>query len=116
MNRDLILGSFGSGLSLVGMALVGCDSTAVLVLICTTVAASYTALGGSYFNNLDLSPNFTGPLMGINYTCLNVLGVITPVVIGIMTKGNVSKINTNSYLIRTLLFVTINASPALKKR
>jgi len=52
--------------------------------------ASGAYSGGSLMNNLDLGSNFASTSLGISHTVTNAMGIITPVIVGALTRGRVS--------------------------
>ena len=43
-------------------------------------------------NHVDLSPNYSGTLLGITNTVAKAFGTLPPLIMGILTEGNVSAI------------------------
>ncbi|GLG99967.1 Sialin [Gryllus bimaculatus] len=67
-----------------------CESTRIPVigLFCLTMLASSCLYGGSYLNHVDLAPNFVGALSGFGHTIVNLSGILTPIVAGLLTPNN----------------------------
>lgn len=80
--------SLGPALTLVLVTLVGCDSTAILVLLALNglfLGAQYT---GNSINLLLLAPNFSGTMLGISNTFANGAGILAPYAVGLLTNNN----------------------------
>jgi MFS transporter, ACS family, solute carrier family 17 (sodium-dependent inorganic phosphate cotransporter), other len=69
---------------------IGCDKTAVIAVFTTFVGLMGTFYPGMKVNALDLSPNYAGTLMAIVNGIGSITGIITPYLVGVITK-NVSK-------------------------
>jgi hypothetical protein len=76
-------------MSLLTITLVGCNSTAIVILLVVTLATRGAFFGGSYINHVDLGHNYAGTLSGIIYTFANSAGIVSPLVTGFLTQGQV---------------------------
>ncbi|XP_049854324.1 sialin-like [Schistocerca gregaria] len=82
------IAGLGSAAALLGVTLVGCDETAVVVLMVVTTVASSALYGGSCLNHMDLARNFSGTIAGLLHTIITVTGILAPVTVGALTQGN----------------------------
>lgn len=92
--------ALGPALTLVLVALVGCDTPAILVLLALNglfLGAQYT---GNSINLLLLAPNFSGTMLGISNTFANGAGILAPYAVGFLTNDNqtVAAWNTVFYI------------------
>lgn len=65
---------------------IGCDQTAVIVTFTVFVGLMGTFYPGMKVNALDLSPNYAGTLMAIVNGIGSITGIITPYLVGVITK------------------------------
>jgi len=65
---------------------IGCDKTAVIVTFTIFVGLMGTFYPGMKVNALDLSPNHAGTLMAIVNGIGSITGIITPYLVGVITK------------------------------
>ncbi|XP_047122251.1 putative inorganic phosphate cotransporter [Schistocerca piceifrons] len=77
----------GSALCLLGVTLVDCDVTLIIVLFVLTMVCRCAVYGGSYMNHLYLFPHSYGGAAGLALTGANVSGIITPIVTGAFVSG-----------------------------
>lgn len=84
-------GSILASAFLVAITFVGCDSVSVIILFVLVTTSNSCVYGGSVMNNVDLARNFAGTIAGIGYTITTVVGIVTPMVVGVLTKNAVSK-------------------------
>ncbi|XP_033246484.1 putative inorganic phosphate cotransporter [Drosophila miranda] len=72
-------------ITIIGLGYVRADqSTLAVVQLCFTVGMSGATYLGFNMNHLDLSPNFTGILMGITSCVANIMSIIAPLVVGVI--------------------------------
>lgn len=64
------------------------ESAVALLVVCVTVNSGIIA--GFHINNLDISPNFAGTLMGITNTLANLVSIVAPLYVGYIVTDNVS--------------------------
>ncbi|XP_049765323.1 sialin-like [Schistocerca cancellata] len=77
----------GSALCLLGVTLVDCDVTLIIVLFVLTMVCRCAVYGGSYMNHLYLFPRSYGGAAGLALTGANVSGIITPIVTSAFVSG-----------------------------
>ncbi|XP_063233505.1 sialin-like [Bacillus rossius redtenbacheri] len=83
------INAIGPAVCLLAITFVGCQTTAIVLLL--VVANLFYATfygGGSVANALDLGINFTGTLYGMNLTVANSMGIVTALVAGALTNNN----------------------------
>ncbi|CAL4093071.1 unnamed protein product, partial [Meganyctiphanes norvegica] len=79
-----------SGLAFAAMALVGCNATFSITVLCLAVG-----LGGAMYCSfpcscIDLAPNFSGTIFGILNTVGAIVGILSPLITGAIIEGNPS--------------------------
>lgn len=75
----------------VALAVLGFLTTSTWAVVLLTIAVSFNAahLFGVVLNQIDLSPNFTGHLMGIMNTCGNLMSISAPLTVGLIVTDEV---------------------------
>ncbi|CAG2057736.1 unnamed protein product [Timema podura] len=81
------IASLGPAVALVLITVVGCNVTAIVILLGVTMGLRGAFFGGSYLNHMDLAINFSGTMSGILHTFINLSGILAPLVAGALTKG-----------------------------
>nr|CAD7570776.1 unnamed protein product [Timema californicum] len=81
------IASLGPAVALVLITVVGCNVTAIVILLGVTMGLRGAFFGGSYLNHMDLAINFSGTISGILHTFINLSGILAPLVAGALTKG-----------------------------
>lgn len=76
------LATFGSGLMVVGVPLIGCDSVMFLVLICVSMVFYGMQAGGEIPIPVDMSAKYSATLFGLANMCGMTTGFIGPFVVG----------------------------------
>ncbi|XP_046751246.1 putative inorganic phosphate cotransporter isoform X2 [Diprion similis] len=77
--------SIGPAIFLVAASYAGCDSVLVVVLFTVGMALMGTFYPGMKVNALDLSPNYSGTLMGLVNGIGALSGIVTPYLVGVLT-------------------------------
>lgn len=77
--------SIGPSCFLIAASYAGCDQVLVVTLFTIGMALMGTFYPGMKVNVLDLSPNYSGTLMGIVNGIGAVSGIITPYLVGVLT-------------------------------
>ncbi|KAK3890925.1 hypothetical protein Pcinc_005092 [Petrolisthes cinctipes] len=72
---------------LVGLIHTGCNSVAIVAIICIAFFFNGAVSSGHIINHHDIAPNFSGTLYGINNTLSSILTFIVPVVTGVLIDG-----------------------------
>ncbi|CAH1116345.1 unnamed protein product [Phaedon cochleariae] len=73
------------GLLMMALALIGCNSIMVIVLLVMSMAVNGAAVLTNLQNSQDLSPNFAGTIFGIISFCGGTAGFIVPPVTALFT-------------------------------
>lgn len=73
----------------VGLGLSGCHSMLAVFFMITGTMMTGAISSGSIANLVDLSPNFGSILLGICGLIANGAGAISPLIVGLLTNGNV---------------------------
>ncbi|XP_061719219.1 sialin isoform X2 [Cydia pomonella] len=73
---------------LLAVCYIGCNRAAAVALM----AIGVTCVGGMFCgflsNHIDIAPNFAGTLMAITNTIATIPGIVVPIFVGEITKGN----------------------------
>ncbi|PNF23027.1 putative inorganic phosphate cotransporter [Cryptotermes secundus] len=108
------IGHWIPGLALIGLTLSSTDdTTAAVALLTLAVGVNSAAYVGFQLNHIDLSPNYSGTMMGITNCLSNIMSIIAPLVVGfIVTDENdatqwktVFYISSGIYFAGNLFFV-----------
>nr|CAD7586853.1 unnamed protein product [Timema genevievae] len=102
---EIVVSALGSGLCLLLITLVGCNSTAIVALLVITMFFQGSYCGGSNVNVLNLGPNYAGSITGISLTISNTMGILSAQIDGILIEGNCFH-----WLHTLILTVTITSS------
>ncbi|XP_049861624.1 sialin-like [Schistocerca gregaria] len=70
------------------VALVGCDSAAIVALLAFGGFCMAAHCSAFYMNMPAIAPNFAGTLVGFVNTFANISGIIVPYVVGAVTNEN----------------------------
>ncbi|XP_021377570.1 sialin-like [Mizuhopecten yessoensis] len=66
----------------------GCNHIIIIVLLTLAVGFSGITNGGFFVNHIDISPNYSGTLMGISNCLATIPGIAGPLLVGILTVHN----------------------------
>ncbi|KAK3873050.1 hypothetical protein Pcinc_021920 [Petrolisthes cinctipes] len=72
---------------MVGLIYTGCNSVATIAIICIALFFNGAVSSGHTVNHLDIAPNFSGTLFGINNTLFSIVAFIVPIVTGMLIDG-----------------------------
>ncbi|XP_034247902.1 vesicular glutamate transporter 2-like isoform X1 [Thrips palmi] len=67
------------------LALVDVDQATAVALLCVAVALEAGTLAGFFCNHMDLSPNFSGAMMGVSGGAGALVAVVVPLAVGAIT-------------------------------
>ncbi|KAK4293224.1 hypothetical protein Pmani_034058 [Petrolisthes manimaculis] len=73
------------GIMLLLVGYSGCNSVLAMTLFCLSAGFSGCIWSGHLANHFDLSPNFTGTLMGVSNTIAFLVSICVPIIVGAMT-------------------------------
>lgn len=82
--------SIVKGLFVIGIAYSGCDSTMAVIFLTIATALHGAVSTGALASVVDISPNFSGVVLGLSGMVGVLPGFISPFVVGHLTFGNVS--------------------------
>ncbi|XP_066974357.1 putative inorganic phosphate cotransporter [Macrobrachium rosenbergii] len=90
MTRKLAtgVGLYSSGICLIAMCFVDCNSTLAIVFLCLAVSLNGAKYSGASVGEQDIAPNFAGVLKGTINSMASITGIIAPLVVGAITTGN----------------------------
>ncbi|XP_071455755.1 sialin-like [Hetaerina americana] len=83
------IAALGPTACLIAVIQVGYDPETIVILLALNGLFTGAFFGGSYVNHIDLAVNYVGITSGILHTVVNSAGIITPLVIAAIVKGNV---------------------------
>lgn len=78
------------GICLLILCYIGCKHTAAVIVMSIGIIAMGGMFSGFLSNHIDIAPNYAGTLVAITNTAATIPGIIVPIFVGFMTKGNVS--------------------------
>ncbi|XP_049808930.1 sialin-like [Schistocerca nitens] len=82
------IGLLGPAAALVVVALVGCDTAVIVVMLALSGFCMATNCSGFYMNMQAIAPNYVGTIVGVVNTFGNLSGIIVPYVVGAFTNTN----------------------------
>jgi hypothetical protein len=91
-NVDILFtGHWIPGLALIGLTFSSTtDTTAAVALLTLAVGVNSAAYVGFQINHIDLSPNYSGTMMGITNCLSNIMSIIAPLLVGFIVTDEVS--------------------------
>ncbi|GFY58935.1 hypothetical protein TNIN_343881 [Trichonephila inaurata madagascariensis] len=111
------IGLFGPALCLLAIIASGCRPVQIVSLFCVALFLNGFAYSGYRVTHVDMTPDFAGIIFGITNTVSNISGIISPMVVGILTfegetMANWSKVFyiTSAVYIICALFYAVFAS------
>ncbi|XP_077286256.1 na[+]-dependent inorganic phosphate cotransporter [Arctopsyche grandis] len=78
----------GQGICTLGLAYVGCDKIAAVVLIMAATATNGAVSTGPLASFIDITPNYASVAMGFSGMISNIPGFISPAIVGWLTLNN----------------------------
>ncbi|XP_005189283.2 putative inorganic phosphate cotransporter [Musca domestica] len=90
------------GICLLILCYIGCKHTAAVVVMTVGIVAMGGMFSGFLSNHIDIAPNYAGTLVALTNTVATLPGIIVPLFVGYITKGN-----QNIGAWRVIFFVTI---------
>lgn len=72
------------------LAYFGYNATAAIVLVAVATMFHGAVSSGPLASMVDLSPNYAGIVLGVSGMIGGMPGFISPIIVGIITQGNVS--------------------------
>lgn len=81
--------SIVKGLFVIGIAYSGCNTTMAVVFLTIATALHGAVSTGALASVVDLSPNFSGVLLGLCGMVGVFAGFISPLIVGVLTHNNV---------------------------
>lgn len=77
--------------SLITIAIIGCERYVIILMLgLMALGQSLVYRGSAMVNVMDLAPQFSGILTGLDQTLATVTCIIAPLLVGILTNNNVS--------------------------
>ncbi|KAL5282192.1 hypothetical protein ACFFRR_005424 [Megaselia abdita] len=77
------------GLCLIILCYIGCKHTLAVIVMSFGIIAMGGMFSGFLTNHIDIAPNFAGTLVAITNSAATIPGIIVPIFVGFMTKGNI---------------------------
>lgn len=87
-----------NGMFVLALAYSGCDSMSAIVFLTLATMVHGAVSTGPLANIIDMSPKYAGILLGISGMITVVPGFVSPILVGILTLGNVSINSFNTYV------------------
>nr|CAD7402565.1 unnamed protein product [Timema cristinae] len=78
----------GQGLFVMGLAFSGCNKMAAILCLMMATAMSGAVSTGPLASVVDISPNFASVMLGFSNMITAVPGLISPIVVGLLTLNN----------------------------
>lgn len=80
------IAGFGPAIFIVAASYFECNSTGVIAMFCLGMGFMGTYFAGLKVNCVDLAPNYAGVIMAIANGMGGVMGIIVPIVVGVIAK------------------------------
>nr|CAD7455961.1 unnamed protein product [Timema tahoe] len=77
----------GPAIMLIVITQVGCDTTAIIVLLIVTMVFNGAFFGGSMLNHMDIALNFAGSLAAFTGTIVGLVHILAPTIAGAITNN-----------------------------
>ncbi|XP_034234222.1 putative inorganic phosphate cotransporter [Thrips palmi] len=77
---------WGSGLTLLLLALLQPGRSGAVALLTVAITLESCIFAGFYVSHMDLSPNYGGALMGLSNGCGSVMGILAPLIVGLILE------------------------------
>lgn len=85
-------GQFIPAFALIGFSFINSDHRTLAVgMLIIAVGCNVAVFNGHQMSHMDLSPNFSGILMGITNATANVFGIMAPLICGAIVSDIVRK-------------------------
>ncbi|XP_049809613.1 sialin-like [Schistocerca nitens] len=89
------IGLLVPAVALVVVALVGCDSAAIVAMLALSGFCMASHCTGIYMNMQAIAPNYAGTIVGFVNTFANISGIIVPYIVGAVTNANPTRATWN---------------------
>lgn len=76
------------GICLLSLCYIGCKHTAAVILMAIGIVGMGGMFSGFLSNHIDIAPNYAGTLVALTNTVATLPGIIVPLFVGFITKGN----------------------------
>nr|XP_014102803.1 putative inorganic phosphate cotransporter isoform X2 [Bactrocera oleae] len=105
--------------AIIALGFVDADNADLAIVLLTLgVGTDSATFLGYLVNHMDLAPNFAGTLMGITNCAANVMGIIAPLIVGVIVTDTTNPnqwriifiIMALYYFIANLLFITLGST------
>ncbi|GIX82935.1 hypothetical protein CDAR_209881 [Caerostris darwini] len=97
------LGLVGPALCCLGIIAVGCHAQLIVALLCLGMFLNGFVYSGYNITHVDMSPDLAGVLYGITNTIANTGGIVSPMIVGILTANGETVENWNA-----VFFITVS--------
>ncbi|KAJ8680612.1 hypothetical protein QAD02_016399 [Eretmocerus hayati] len=81
------IASIGPGVMLIGAMYMGCNIVWAISLITLGLTLTGSSTPGTKINCIDISPNYSGTLMGISNGFSAIMGILAPCLVGILAPN-----------------------------
>ncbi|KAK3921330.1 Putative inorganic phosphate cotransporter, partial [Frankliniella fusca] len=107
---------WGAGTALMLLAFMDVTPDQAVALLTVTVALESGTLAGYLVNHVDLSPNFSGALMGVTNSLSNTMGIIAPIFVSQLvgdasrsTQADIERGWSTVFLITAIVYFSGNS-------
>ncbi|XP_030383144.1 sialin-like [Scaptodrosophila lebanonensis] len=76
------------GICLLWLCFIGCRHYEAVAIMSVGIVAMGAMFSGFLSNHIDIAPNFAGTLVALTNTAATVPGIVVPLFVGFVTKGN----------------------------
>lgn len=84
-----VVASGGQAVMIIGLSVSGCSPILAVVFMVLGTSVTGALSSATIANYVDLSPNYASVLFGISGLITNAAGIISPMIVGILTNNNV---------------------------
>jgi len=83
------------GVCLLVLCYIGCRHYEAVSVMSVGIVAMGSMFSGFLSNHIDIAPNFAGTLVALTNTAATLPGIVVPLFVGFVTKGNVREMHLN---------------------
>ncbi|GBM59630.1 Sialin [Araneus ventricosus] len=95
------IGLFSPALCCLGIIAAGCQAQVIIALLCLGMFLNGFVYSGYNVTHIDMSPDYAGVLYGITNSIANTAGILSPMIVGLITANGETVENWN-----TIFFIT----------
>ncbi|KAF8787087.1 putative inorganic phosphate cotransporter like protein [Argiope bruennichi] len=100
------IGLFGPALCCFGIIAAGCQAQLIIALLCVGMFLNGLIYSGFNVTHIDMSPDYAGVLYGITNSIANTAGILSPMIVGLITASGETVENWNEvFLITSAVYI-----------